>query len=345
MSAPAQLGLFDTIHTPTLMSTAAPDLTSYDVILVNSSAGKDSQAALDYVHGLAKRAGVAGRIIVVHADLGRVEWQGTRELAEEQARHYGCRFEVVQRRGDLLDQIWQRHHTLQQRRVDGDALVDAGMPTWGSVVHAGVDAIAAAIGPADAGLSDQVQPSVATRARKLAQKAGVEASKAPGGAVDFGELVPWPSSQSRYCTSDQKTSQVRKLITRLHREAGGGPFRVLNVLGIRADESAARAKKPTLSRDSASTKTRTVDRWLPIHAWSESQVWRTIHASGVRHHPAYGLGMSRLSCCFCVFASRRDLEISARANPTLLKEYIAIEREVGHSFRPNLALKDLTTRS
>jgi 3'-phosphoadenosine 5'-phosphosulfate sulfotransferase (PAPS reductase)/FAD synthetase len=86
-----------------------PLLTAYDVILVNSSAGKDSQAMLDLIIERAKAEGVLDRVVVVHCDLGRVEWKGTRELAEEQARHYGVRFEVVSRpQGDLLQHIEQR---------------------------------------------------------------------------------------------------------------------------------------------------------------------------------------------------------------------------------------------
>src|SRR5262245_47474662 len=87
-----------------------PDLTAYHWIVVNSSAGKDSQAMLDYVVEQGDRAGVPrDRLVVVHADLGRVEWPGTRELAEEQARHYGLAFVTVRRRqGDLLDHIAQR---------------------------------------------------------------------------------------------------------------------------------------------------------------------------------------------------------------------------------------------
>jgi 3'-phosphoadenosine 5'-phosphosulfate sulfotransferase (PAPS reductase)/FAD synthetase len=80
-----------------------PDLASYDWIVVASSGGKDSQAMLDLVAERAAAAGVAHRVVVVHADLGRVEWAGTRELAERQAAHYAVRFEVVRRpQGDLL---------------------------------------------------------------------------------------------------------------------------------------------------------------------------------------------------------------------------------------------------
>jgi hypothetical protein len=84
-------------------------LADYDIILINSSAGKDSQAMLDYVYSLAVAEDVADRITVVHADLGRAEWSKTKELAAEQAAHYGARFEVVSRpQGDLLDHIQQR---------------------------------------------------------------------------------------------------------------------------------------------------------------------------------------------------------------------------------------------
>ena len=130
-----------------------PDLSSFDIILVNTSAGKDSQAMLDYLVELADEAGVRDRMVAVHCDLGRVEWEDTRELAERQVRHYGgIRFEVVSRElGDLLTQVEQRHAANQA--------------------------------------NGKVQP-------------------------------PWPSSTARYCTSDQKTSQVSKLITQLVNERG-----------------------------------------------------------------------------------------------------------------------------
>ena len=61
-----------------------PDLTSYRWIVVNSSAGKDSQAMLDFVVERCDHVHVPrDHLVVAHADLGRVEWPGTRELAEE----------------------------------------------------------------------------------------------------------------------------------------------------------------------------------------------------------------------------------------------------------------------
>src|SRR6516165_3714063 len=87
-----------------------PALGTYHWIVLSSSAGKDSQAMLDYVVERCDAAGVPRHCLVVaHADLGRVEWPGTRELAEEQARHYGLAFVAVSRpQGDLLDHIARR---------------------------------------------------------------------------------------------------------------------------------------------------------------------------------------------------------------------------------------------
>jgi hypothetical protein len=55
----------------------------------------------------------------------------------------------------------------------------------------------------------------------------------------------WPSASARYCTSDQKRGPARKLITQLVAELGelDRPARVLNCMGLRAEESRARLRK------------------------------------------------------------------------------------------------------
>lgn len=66
---------------------------------------------LSYIAGLAAEVDALDRILVLHCDLGRVEWSGTRDLAADQANRLGLRFEVRSRakeKGDLLDQIEER---------------------------------------------------------------------------------------------------------------------------------------------------------------------------------------------------------------------------------------------
>lgn len=265
-----------------LPAPTVPNLHDYDLVLLNSSAGKDSQAMLTHVVELADAQGFPRtQLLVVHADLGRVEWEGTRELAERQAAAYGLRFEVVQRTEDLLDQIVTRHNTLRSK---GDTTTPA-----------------------------------------------------------------WPSSAARYCTSDQKTSQVAKLMTRLaadHRAGGNpGPIRILNCLGIRAQESPARAKKRPIGHDPASNGRREVTRWLPIFDWTTDQVWATIRRSGLPYHSAYDAGMPRLSCVFCVLSGRKELVLAARLNPGLAAQYLAVERRVGHTFRVDLSMATIVAEA
>jgi len=149
----------------------APDLSSYDLIVVNTSGGKDSQTTLRVVVQAAEAAGVRDRLIAVHADLPRAEWDGAKETAEAQAACYGVPFVTIRRvKGDLLDQVLERF----EKRPDA--------------------------------------PS-------------------------------WPSSTARFCTSDHKRDPIAKVI---RRAATSG--RVLNCLGLRAEESPARAKKSPPSR-------------------------------------------------------------------------------------------------
>lgn len=93
-----------------------PKLASYHWIVINSSAGKDSQAMMDYVTELARAQGVEDRIIVVHADLGRVEWKGTKELFERQAAHYGHQTVIVSRMGKVCPGRGKSRHF---RPLDG----------------------------------------------------------------------------------------------------------------------------------------------------------------------------------------------------------------------------------
>lgn len=259
-------------------------LADYDLVLINSSAGKDSQSMLDLLVAQADAEGVdRSRLVVVHADLGRVEWEGTRELAEAQAAHYGLRFEVTRARDkdgnerDLLTQVEDRHAALQAK---------------GKVA------------------------------------------------------APWPSSAARYCTSDQKRGPVKRVITALTTElqaAGIAHPRILNCLGIRAQESAARAKKEsfTAGDKTFSNTKRTVDTWFPIFTWSVEQVWARIAQSGVAHHPAYDIGMPRLSCVFCVLAPKSALVLAAQHNPELAKEYEAVEQRTGFTFQNGLSISEV----
>jgi 3'-phosphoadenosine 5'-phosphosulfate sulfotransferase (PAPS reductase)/FAD synthetase len=130
-----------------------------------------------------------------------------------------------------------------------------------------------------------------------------------------------------------------------HWDKSGPKVRILNCLGLRAEESPARAKRRPFRYDAVASNLtkRHVDEWLRLHDWTEDQVWASISRSGVPHHPAYDLGMSRLSCVFCIFAPRHALLIAAHHNPGLLTEYVAVEQRIGHTFRIDQTLVEIQT--
>lgn len=149
----------------------------------------------------------------------------------------------------------------------------------------------------------------------------------------------WPSNNQRYCTSDFKRGPGQRVITALCRESHGD---VLYVFGFRSEESPARAKKKVLARNTrACTKSREVWDWCPILDWTEDEVWKDIHASGVPYHPAYDLGMKRLSCVLCIFAPRAALLLAGQENPELLDEYCEVETEIGHTFQNGRSINSI----
>ena len=57
-----------------------------------------------------------------------------------------------------------------------------------------------------------------------------------------------------------------------------------------------------------------------------------LHVPGVR---AYAAGMSRLSCVFCIMASRADLYTAAQLQPALYRRYVSLEERIGHTLSPS----------
>ncbi|MDX1991066.1 MAG: phosphoadenosine phosphosulfate reductase family protein [bacterium] len=149
----------------------------------------------------------------------------------------------------------------------------------------------------------------------------------------------WPSSKVRYCTSDLKRAPISRWIRTTYPTG-----KVVCAMGLRATESSARAKKRnvTVREDcTAPTLNRLTLNWLPIHEWSEAEVWDCIRQHGDIAHPAYALGNTRLSCACCVLGSVNDLLNGAIYNPETYRELCRIEAVTGYSFRKDLWLSDL----
>jgi len=151
----------------------------------------------------------------------------------------------------------------------------------------------------------------------------------------FFEMVlhrnKFPDMKNRQCTSDLKRGPIQKFINNYCRE--NRFLKVVNCIGLRAEESSSRAKKEVVRfRTDLSAKHRIQYEWLPIHDFTLSQVWNCITLAGQYPHWAYSKGMSRLSCCFCIMSSESDLKTAATLMPELLERYSEIEERTGFTF-------------
>lgn len=231
------------------------------LFVINHSGGKDSQAMMIE---LLKRI-PRDRILVVHASLGEIEWEGALEIAEKQA-------------------------------------ADANVPF--------------VVAKADKTFFDMVEHRFATRP----------------------DAPSFPSSQYRQCTSDLKRNpierEIRRYVARVNKQRDYvRPISiVVNCCGIRAAESARRAKQTPFRRaDKKCIAGREWFEWCPIFTLSTAEVFETIRAAGQEPHPAYAAGNERLSCVFCIMASRNDLRHGAAARPDLFAKYVELEERTGYT--------------
>jgi len=167
----------------------------------------------------------------------------------------------------------------------------------------------------------------------------------------------WPNLENRFCTSDMKRDPIGTVITMLCDELRSAwkamlpkgckarvrRVRILNCMGMRAQESPARAKLVSFEKNKRVTNetVKDCDNWLPIHGLTEHQVWADIKASGVRHHWVYDAGMPRLSCRFCVLAGRKALVRAAQLDPDGAVKRAEAEEKMGHTFGRDFTMRDI----
>ena len=263
---PPAVPVASTPEVDALIATQAP-------VAVGVSGGKDSQAAALAVFAHLDAAGHRGPRVLIHSDLGFVEWNESLPVCERLATHLNVELIVVRRKsGDMMDR-WESR--------------------W-------------------------------------------ESSKRRYAALETVTLVlPWSTPSMRFCTSELKTHLIGAELRRRFRGET-----VLNVTGVRREESAARAKGTiaTRERDGRSLS------WRPISDWTQSEVFAYIAANGLPVHEAYTkLGMSRVSCKFCIMPKHADLRAAAAAEESheLYRRMVALETASTFAFQGSRWLGDI----
>ncbi len=249
-------------------------------VAIGISGGKDSCACAiavnDYLEGIRHR----GPRILIHADLGRVEWRQSLQICDRLATRLGLELVVVERTaGDLLAR-WQQR--------------------W----------------------RDNVRRYAELECVKL--------------------ILPWSTSGMRFCTSELKTVPIcRELVKRFPGRA------IVSVIGIRAQESGRRARRPIFAEQPKLISRRngtTGSDWHPLLTWTRTDVFDYLAEKAFDLHEAYTIfGSSRVSCAFCVLASQSDLKSasSCATNHDVYRALVGLEVESTFAFQEHSWLSDI----
>lgn len=150
-------------------------------------------------------------------------------------------------------------------------------------------------------------------------------------------VLPWSTPSMRFCTSEMKVDPISSALKKRF-----GRVPIINVTGVRGEESSARAKQ-SVSGPAAKLPPGSLT-WRPIHGWLLQDVWDAIAASGVKPHEAYSLfGSSRVSCRFCILANEADLRASLK-DPAAAAIYVRmcdLELASGFAFQGSRWLTSL----
>lgn len=244
-------------------------LSNNPVVAIGVSGGKDSSAVAVRTQRFLKEIGHCGEVVLIHSDLGRIEWRDSLPSCQRLADQLGLELIVVRRQqGDMIDRWRERWN----RNVD--------------------------------------------RYAKLS-------------CVQL--ILPWSTPRMRFCTSDLKMQVIcQELVRRF-------PGRViLSVSGIRREESSKRALAPVLRPQPllCRSKSRTIGfDWHGILDWTLAQVLAFLQSEGSALHEAYTrYHTSRVSCCFCILASRRDLLASTTCEQNQDAYCLLVQMELDSTF-------------
>lgn len=131
-----------------------------------------------------------------------------------------------------------------------------------------------------------------------------------------------PARQVRWCSQASKVEPIRRYLDGLDADT-------LSVVGIRHDESDARAKMEEWEWSDKE------DRWTwrPIIRWSLQDVI-DIHARhNLRPNPLYLRGSSRVGCWPCIFARKAEIKMLADIDPGRIEVMRRLEAMIAELYR------------
>ena len=131
----------------------------------------------------------------------------------------------------------------------------------------------------------------------------------------------FPMRGGRWCTEKLKIEPLRAYHDAIEKAEGR---ETINIVGVRAEESAARAALKVLEDD---------DEWggyvwRPILDWTVADVIEIHKRHGVPMNPLYHAGFDRVGCMPCIFARKEEVRLMADRYPGHVAEIERLEAEL-----------------
>lgn len=147
--------------------------------------------------------------------------------------------------------------------------------------------------------------------------------RSEGMAAKIRARASFPSRTARWCTEELKVIPLR-LYLDARMEAGED---LVNTVGVRAAESAARAKL-TEWEWGEGRWAMDCEVWRPILRWSEQEVIDCHTRHGLAPNPLYlSFGVRRVGCWPCVNSVKAELRTLAEVDPGRVDLIRSLERE------------------
>jgi 3'-phosphoadenosine 5'-phosphosulfate sulfotransferase (PAPS reductase)/FAD synthetase len=119
----------------------------------------------------------------------------------------------------------------------------------------------------------------------------------------------FPSTKARFCTQELKLKPTKRYIDNLQ-NAG---YEVIAVSGVRAEESAERAKLSEWGSPLESYFG--IREWRPLLHWKIEDVFLLSKRYGIPLNPLYGMGALRVGCLPCIMSRKSEIRMIAQKFP------------------------------
>lgn len=125
-----------------------------------------------------------------------------------------------------------------------------------------------------------------------------------------------PSRVNRWCCSVLKTASFGRKMKELL--STSKQPKVVVFEGVRSDES---ARRESYSRIGEGVKHINLINCRPIFKWNTTEVFLYLFSRGININPAYTMGLTRVGCSVCPFASDWSEYVIRKRYPLLAKQY------------------------